>query len=391
MSTQNTVWVVINCQQVTDRIRSLLDGAYFSEATKMSNDIKSFSNKIENLVSTKGGHLYVLLDDRQVMEIPLTVAEELPNIIEGYRNAFRSNLACGLGLTFDEAIRAVQKSLNTGEIEMHDPSSDTQYSDFDKSEPSFELSPNVFSQSINNPDSLGRKSKTPKKSNEDEYDPFTRLSPQQENANEKQFLQTIAETLGAPSQEQMQQQMMAQQQAQNPPRDLREALHGGAVQGYQPKEEQPKESEQGSSDSQQPEEDDEHDALNQKLGTLLSTVKEKLPQIMSLAESNPKVYEQAMKLVHKLVDVTKKKRKIDKSEAVLNEAESITEELNKALRFPVGAVHNRKKKVIVNGKAVWRSVISGLTMDNEGNAISTKSHNATAPTGGPPDIKKSKE
>jgi hypothetical protein len=57
-----------------------------------------------------------------------------------------------------------------------------------------------------------------------------------------------------------------------------------------------------------------------------------------------------------------------------------SQKLNKSskLRFPVGTIRNRKKKVIVNGKAVWRSIISGQVRDSQGNAISIKSHNKQA-------------
>src|SRR5271170_8087399 len=103
MATQNSIWIVISCDAAAERVRSLLDRGYFAEAEGLSNSIKSFSGKISKEAESKGGHLYVTLMERIVMQVPLSYAEELPNVVEGYREALGSDVAVGLGLSFEEA------------------------------------------------------------------------------------------------------------------------------------------------------------------------------------------------------------------------------------------------------------------------------------------------
>jgi hypothetical protein len=176
-----------------------------------------------------------------------------------------------------------------------------------------------------------------------------------------------------------------QQQAQQQPGSLLEAMSGDQKktdkpvshidQKEQDKEEQKEAAPKKESEEKKPEEDKEDDS-NNKIGKLLDNIQQKLPQIMDLKTKDPAAFKQSMSLVHKLLDMAKKDR--------IKKGEILTDELNKALRLklPPGSVKGRKKKVVINGKAVWRSVASGQVADpTTGQAISVVSHNAAADDG----------
>lgn len=50
-------------------------------------------------------------------------------------------------------------------------------------------------------------------------------------------------------------------------------------------------------------------------------------------------------------------------------------------KLPVGTTIRGRRKVLINGKQVWRSVKSGLMQDNQGQAISVRSQNFRSDTG----------
>jgi GNAT superfamily N-acetyltransferase len=52
--------------------------------------------------------------------------------------------------------------------------------------------------------------------------------------------------------------------------------------------------------------------------------------------------------------------------------------IKKAARYPVGTVLNGKKKVLVDGRPVWRDVRSGLVLDPNGQPVSVRSSNSQA-------------
>ena len=380
--TSNTVWIAMSCSELANKIRELSDKGFFSEVKSLTYQAQAFLDKIASFAQEHGGHLHINLPDRQILELDEDSAEELPNIIEGYKAQVSSNIACGLGLSFDEASSAMRVSMQSDEIEMFNPE-DERFSGvvYYKSEngSDFILPPNLF-----DPMTPPPKYVQPEKP---KYVP--RPAAQQELQAEGQLVQAIAQSMmpPPPSPEQMQQQQ--------PPQDLREALHGGRVPGHTPKEEDEKENKpkkkelKESDDKESDDSEEESNGTNEKLKDLLSSVNSSLPGILSLHDKNPEAYKQALSLIHKLVQVAHDRKKVSKAEAI-EQSESITEDLNKAirLRLPVGTLKDRKKKVLVNGKEVWRSVASGLTMDPAGEAISVKSHNATAAQGGDPSASK---
>jgi hypothetical protein len=289
-------------------------------------------------------------------------------ILEGYSKDIPGLIAVGMGLSFREAVAAMHASIATGDIEMYDPENPIfegvgEY--IRKVEQPLELPVNMFDATI------------PKVEGEDpDQDGFV-AKPEFEKDVEMQsaMVQAMAQVLQGGQQQQ--QQMM--QQAQQQPRDLREALEGKQVDGYAPAEEgeegkgkKSKDSE-GSGEKSETKGDDEGDeGDSDKLDALLGKVKESLPQIMALHDKNPQAYKAAMALVQKLVQVAKQGK--------TKKAEEVTDELEKAirLRLPVGARKGNKRKVLVDGKEVWRSMAAGQVQDSKGQPISVRESNKEA-------------
>ena len=74
-----------------------------------------------------------------------------------------------------------------------------------------------------------------------------------------------------------------------------------------------------------------------------------------------------------------KKKETKKSE--IDSINAKLDELTKGMKYPIGTRKGRKVKVIIDGKAVWRSMSAGRVQDARGQAISVKSHNAAAESG----------
>jgi len=126
-----------------------------------------------------------------------------------------------------------------------------------------------------------------------------------------------------------------------------------------------------------------------KLGNLLSQVKEVIPQLMGLADSNPEAFKSSMNIVNKIIKLAKLNREAKKSEYYeeFNELKKNVDELQKAkdwkprfkkehIDYPLGTVLGNKKLVTVNGRKTWRQMGSGQVMDEQGQAISVKASNA---------------
>src|ERR1017187_8672119 len=108
MSTQTTVWVMICTDGVADKVRDLVDSGYFAEAKGLDFHLKHISEKISSLINEKGGSIALSTYDRQVMQLPITVAEELPLIVAGYKEVFGSMMSVGMGLDLRQAFLAAK-------------------------------------------------------------------------------------------------------------------------------------------------------------------------------------------------------------------------------------------------------------------------------------------
>jgi hypothetical protein len=186
-----------------------------------------------------------------------------------------------------------------------------------------------------------------------------------------------------------------------------EALHGGQVPGHVPagqeqvpgmpgeeastgnagsNPESPEGSEQDVAAAVD-EAEKEAEGTNQKLAKLLLTVKQQLPQLMALHDSNPQAYKQSMAMIQKLVQLAHGRKK----EAAKSETDETIESLEKAFgrrlkgwkghfghKYPVGTRLGRRVKVLIDGKETWRQVASGQVKDARGQDVSVRSSNAVA-------------
>ena len=368
MPTQNTVWIVIACDEVTDKLRGWLDNGHFEDAVKYAQLIHDFCDKIQKFAQEKGGHLYVSLYDRQIMELPASAADQLPYIIEGYKEDLgRDKIAVGIGLDYMEAARAAQHSRTTGEIELFTPGETPTYKAEDpigasgdlKLDTDVSLPPNIFDPQL--PPKMVEKV-TPKEPH------FTsRPEMDKEIAAETKMLQAIGQQMQPPTPPAP---PPGQPGGSAQPQDLMEALHGGPVPGHQPQQAEAEgKPEEGEKEGEFPDEE----AGAEKLYGALANIQQKIPQLMELHDKNPEAFKRSMDLINKLMKLTQTK----KSEKLSLKLE----ELKKAFaagtkrNWPVGTTINRRKKVLVDGKSVWRSIISGQVRDDHGQIISVKSSN----------------
>ena len=171
------------------------------------------------------------------------------------------------------------------------------------------------------------------------------ISPnaQEESQAHSQLLQGMMQELGfAPP--------PPPEQQQGQPRDLLEMLHGGQVPGREPvnpeeqqqPEGEPEERAAAALQEKVAEAEEQAEDTNQRLAKLLAQVKEQIPSIMQLHDSNPQAFKQAMNVVSKLLTLANRRQKTSKSEVV-----DMAEDLNKAIRRREGykspggrAVHN---------------------------------------------------
>lgn len=373
------VFVMVALEGVSQKISDLIDAGYFAEAKDLDYQIWSFRDKVKSLVAEKDGRYLISTYEKHVLELPPSVAEHFPLILDGYKKVFGDKVSVGIGLSIQEAKKACDKSNYSGEIELFDPKDPFYHS---KSSPSLMEESDLFGSYVNPNvyDSTTVKSPDPA-AGELEIKAPTPVSAQDQLKIETQTLMALIEQLNAPAaqtQQQMEQQMQQQQvqMEKENPRNLKEALSGkrdksAPVQEKkkEPSEEEPKDEPIGK-DAQAEEEDSDKEKT--KIASLLEMLNDKMPKFTELADKNPEAFKKVIALVHKIVDMAKvKKSEID--------AEDLSK--NFFLRFPVGTVKNGKKKVIVNGKAYWRSVRAGQVKDKTGQSISVRSHNNKADEG----------
>lgn len=377
MSTQNTVWVVISSQAIVDKIRESLDNGQFSRVNELTSYLKGFNDKLQSMVQQYGGHLYVALYERIVLEIPITVANQIPNLVMELKSHVGPQVACGIGLDFSEAARASQNSVSTGNIEMYGESDEVE-----KDEPEMlELPPNLF-----NPEMQHTVNNIPEKAHEPIAEPVFRPGIQQELQMESQYLQAIGQSMGFGPPPQTQQQpgqpdQQTGQQGQNP-QDLLEALHGAPIPGRQSSPENQDQSSEEKQPGKPTESEEESDDSHSKLAASLLEVRNRIPELTALAEKNPEAFKQSMRLIHKLVDLARTKKKSAKKSEIDTINQKL-EELTKKLHLPVGTRRGRRVKVLINGKEVWRSMAAGRVQDASGEPISVKSHNAAVTSNKP--------
>lgn len=357
------IFVIISLEDVCERIRTYIDKGYFTEAQKLSYEIEGFCDHIKSEFQKDGSTIYLLITDRIILECTLAQAETIPLLVDGLKELLAGDgkVACGLGYNIEEASKAVMRSRETLDIELYDEN--------------LHKADHLQSLPLNNGDPRVHhyqdKVKPKKKQAIIGPDAQSELQVQTEYTN------AIAQSMMPPPPPQPQMPQQAQDPNQ-PRKSLHELLTGTPANGEG--QEQQQQQPQGSEPLQEsetetdisPEEKSELD----KIGESILSIKDNIPHLMDLAERNPKAFKQSVGVINKLLGLAKEKFK--KSDGAFADQELLVDELNKAIQkfhYPVGTVKHRKKKQMVNGKASWRSMVSGQVMDEQGNAISVKSHN----------------
>lgn len=387
MNLPQSVWVVIAGDEIVTKLSDLIDAGNFSEANHLKYNLSAMLDKMEKETKAAGGSIYISTWERIILKIPPSLAEFLPNFLEPYAELFNRKIAVGIGLDFLEAVQASRKSRLTGQIELfnYDAVNKAEFTVDDINE----LPPNLY-----DPD-------TPPPREQKKLQISVSMPSFEESVNmDAEMIASTAQSLGILPPEELQQQMqdmasqqMDEQQPQQAPKSLLEALNGGAVPGdkgqIQSKEDQitqntADQNPSGQEQKEQPQDGEsqkQDDKVNftpdhmQKIAELLARIKDDLPNLMALAEKNPEAYKQTINLMNKLLKLGHSISETHKAECI-----KLTEMLNKAAKmvYPVGTIKGRRKKIIVNGKAVWRAVAAGQVLDDQGQAISVRSHNAQA-------------
>jgi hypothetical protein len=387
-----TIWVVISAASVSRELTEAVDSGDIASSVRLSHALNGFIDKLKNFCQHNGGSLVLGLYERCILNLPVTAAEQIPMLVQEYSSDLKGKLCVGIGMNAHEAAAAAKLSAATDQIEMYDPAKAKSYQDMMKS---ISAQPNIFDPQI--PDTDDKQKLMPIEGNEeaktymkDKKKQQPILSPDAATSSKlnSSLLQTTMKELGFNPQPMQSQSMQAA-----PPRDLLETLNGSRVPGYNPPNEKEDDQKSKTSSAEKTMEAQVDDAeknaeeTNQKLARLLAQVRTQIPAIMQLHDKNPAAFKQAMNVVNKLVTLASKRHKVSKNQ------DDYVDALEKALRrrttgyvaptggrshhvYPVGTRIGRRKKVLVNGKAVWRSVASGQVKDQAGSAVSVISSNA---------------
>lgn len=379
------LWVVINASNISLGLSRLVDSGNFEGAKNAKFYLDNFIKKLESLCQAHGGSAHLLLYERMVLNLSVNAAELLPNVIENYMPSLSTKIGVGIGMNFEEATKAAQKSLQTKKIEFYEK--DEESLNYIKNELIKDSSqkipvdfpPNIFDPELPDSRNMTRVETGGKrpaldgqyKLDQTKPDPVvTKPSLKEDISNQKALIDHILDEIKFPK-DKIDQQIQAMQQQQQQIQAMQQQAQQEEQQQSQQQEINQKE------ELEQVPEKDEHDRVSEKLLGFLGNLKNQMPELMRLHESNPEAFKHVMSLVNKMLKLSK--QKIQKND------QSITENLEKRIRkqikrakgsvLPIGTLKDRKIKVLSNGKAVWRSVASGLVRDTLDNPISVKSRN----------------
>jgi hypothetical protein len=380
----DNVWMVLDLSLAQAKVEKNIDNGSLDEARLNQVEIQTILDEIDNNLGQRGGRMFIKSPYKSVAMLPVSLAEQLPDLLESHRLKLAKRLGVGIGMDLYEAAASAKKSMSTGKIELYDPEDQMYKSEWFKSENEYELPPNLF-----DPLSPAPKAKDDTKWESEPEEKAITVDAKTQMEAERQYIEAFKGQIGGDSikqqmqqmQQQMQQAQQAQaQQAQAQQQDpnLLNAMQGEQVaKKPQTETKQNKEEsndEESAQDTKSDDKEESGDKSHEKLASLLAIVQDKMPEVMKLADKNPDAFKKVMALFQKLVTMAKSEhKKIDYT--------GYEEEITKAihhLHLPVGSHKGRKQKVIINGKEVWRSMASGRVKDAQGQPISVKSHNAKA-------------
>jgi len=388
------VWVTIRAQAARTRMLELLDHGSFAEALGKKSYLDGLIEKIKAFVQQYGGSMPIDMYDCVVMQISAKAAEQLPSIIEAYQDHLKNQISVGVGLTYSESAKAAQKSAKTGSIELYDSSVNDFLEKTSRriSHPDVTLPANVFN---------------PSSPDDDYYQPGDMTDNPAAAPDADQALEIETAYIGKLIQQMSPQEAPPQMapEGEAPPEE------GGDEQGNtmellqmmgQGQQAAPAEGEAAPAEGEAPPEEAEQELQaevdeaeqeaekwdNDQLAQTLQSVSAKIPQIMAMADQNPDAFKQTINMVNKLIAAAKQRPKdVKKHEEIIAAAEELTKDFNnrrissgpgagKNTHFPVGTRKRNYKKVLVDGREVWRSFKTGQVKDDEdGTDISVRQHN----------------
>lgn len=404
------VWIVINATNISNSLNRLIDRGNFKDSQNIKYYLDNFLKKLKSVCQSHGGSVHLMLYERIILEVSLEVAEQIPNIIENYMPNLSSKMGIGIGMSFEEANEAAKKSLQTKKIELYESSQNP--SEYIKSElikddepvrPAVDMPPNVFDPELPDSKNITKLISTKRPIEDGQYRLNTvkpdrpQLKPdiQQDMQGQKSLIDSTLDELLFPKkeieqqaqlmQQMAQQQQLAQQQMAQQQEKEQATQHLQNVPEEQQQAQQPAEKDElegnpvihGEEDEMQEPQEDEHDRVSSKLLNFLGQLKEQMPDLMRLHESNPEAFKHVMSLINKMLKLSK--QNIKKSE--ISAAEELEKNIKKRIKrakgtgYPIGTIKGRKIKVLVSDKPVWRSVASGIVTDKHGTPISVKSRN----------------
>ncbi len=438
MSTPSMIWVLVRSTDARDNFLKYIDSGNFKEAIDLKASLEGMVNQLKSFIQQYGAGCPIACDDVVAMKIPVTLARNLENILSIYLKNM-PGMAVGVGFNFFEAASACKRSKKTRKIELYQQRNGESLERKEDPEihkllnQSVVLPGNLYDPKIASDEQYLDQLKEPSVVDM----PGFQAEIQAESAYIKVIASQMGSPSDAQIQQAQQAQQAAQQAAQgpegqvdqsqnpnaksmlsalgkNPPKpndkdedgeDKEES--GKSLKDAKGKDKSSKEdgkkddsgkksSKEGDSDDKSSKEDDSEDEdlegmdkakieaeikeaesaakadHNQKLFDQLDRIKADLPQIMGLAQKDPKAFKQSMQMVGKLLDVAKQ---VQKGELDLVD-EDVLEKTRLELNLPVGSRKGTKKKVQVSGKpAVWRSMKTGQTKDDDGTPISVRQHN----------------
>jgi hypothetical protein len=379
------LWAVINASNISLGLTRMIDANNFDGAKNAKFYLDNFINKLKSLCQSYGGSAHLLLYERMILELPIEAAELLPNVVENYMPNLSKKIGVGIGMNFEEANLAAQKSLQTHKIELYEKEEaplnyvKTEVIKNSSNELPFDFPPNIFdpelpdSKNITRIETGGKRPQNDGQYRLDLIKPdkvVVKPSAKEDALSQKKLIDHILDEVKFPKEKIEQQIATMQQQAEQIKIQQQQEQQQAQQQAQQQEVNQKEELEEIP-------EKDEHDSVSEKLLGFLGNLKNQMPELMRLHESNPEAFKHIMSLVNKMLKLSK--QKIQKND------QSITEKLEKKIRkkikrakgskLPVGTLKGRKIKVLSNGREVWRSVSSGLVRDTLDNPISVKSRN----------------
>lgn len=398
-----SVFVAVQLEGVLQQLERLADESRVSEAKKLQYTLDSLSDQLKSFILQHGCTLHLSTPSRLLFELDEKTAEQLPNILQDYFQKMQK-VAVGIGMSPFEANDAAEKSRHTQQIEMYD------VNEFAKT---LDIEDAVFEthNKINtNPQiNIFGDTEAPKPVNKPVQEKAPpELTPEESQKISQDAVQLLIQSMGGmpqppPAPPQQPQAAPESEQGQLEPQQAESELVPEEAESEPvPGEEnehhitipQPANQEPEQKDELLPEDktlpykdqiDGEEEITPQaedKIFDTLARLKEEIPQIMQMKASDPEGFRDALKLIHTLMSMAKVK-KTEQQEAQFEElAKRLSTKISHVPRgMPIGTIHARKKKVLVNGRAVWRSIAAGQTMDSHGQPISVKSHNNAAEQG----------